>query len=114
MKQRDFSSFVGAKAVRFSESHFDLVVQALDHAARNRLLGAKVIEQHPPMLLQTGGDGLEWLEPRAPDALTPTIEELSSPGRRDIAPEVFKGRHQPIGAEGSQARPRQVPHPPAF
>ena len=50
MKKRDFASFVGAETVRFSERHFDLVVQALNDTAGNGLLGPEVVEQNLPML----------------------------------------------------------------
>src|SRR5271167_4910899 len=114
MKERDFASFVGAETVRFSERHFDLVVEALDHATGNRLLGSEVIEQHLPMFGKAGGNGLERFEAGAADSLAPTVEELTGPSRRDIAPEVFKGRHQPKGSDGRQARMCQLAHAPAL
>jgi hypothetical protein len=72
MKEGDFSSFVGAKAMGFSERHFDLVVQAFDDAARNGFLGAEV-EQHLPMPGQGGGDGLERFEAGTADAPAPAV-----------------------------------------
>src|ERR1017187_238083 len=114
MKKRNFPGFVGAKTIGFSERHFDLVVQALDYASRNRFFGPEIIEQNLPMFGKAGGNGLEWLEAGAPDSLAPTVEELTGPSRRDIAPEVFEGSHQPKGSDGSQARMLQLSHAPAL
>lgn len=93
MKKRNFPGFVGAKTIGFSERHFDLVVQALDHASKNRFFGPEIIEQNLPMFGKAGGNGLERLEAGAPDSLAPTVEELTGSSRRDIAPEVFEGSH---------------------
>ena len=43
MKKRNFPGFVGAKTIGFSERHFDLVVQALDHVSRNRFFGPEIM-----------------------------------------------------------------------
>src|SRR5271157_2911239 len=114
MKKRDLSGLVGAKAIRLSEGHFDLVVQALDHPAGNGFLGSEVIEQNLPMLSEAGRYGLERFETRAPDFLAPALQELAGPRGGDIAPEVFKGGHQPKSSDGGQSRMRQLCHAPAF
>jgi hypothetical protein len=41
--QGDFSSFVGAETIGFSECQFDLVVKALNNGAGNSFFGAKVV-----------------------------------------------------------------------
>src|ERR1019366_10706027 len=114
MKKRDFSSLVGAEAIRLSEGHFNLVVESLDNPAGNGLFGSEAIEQNLPMLGEAGRDGLELFETRASDSLAPAIQELARPGGRDIAPKVVKGGHQPKSADGGQARMLQLSHAPAF
>src|SRR5208282_3347262 len=110
MKKGDFPSFIGAEAIGFSERHFDLIVQALDHAARNGLLSAEVVEQDLPVLGQTLGRLLEGCQAGAPNLSAPAVQELAGPGRRKVPPEVLKGRYQPIGADGRQTRTLQVAH----
>ena len=58
--------------------------------------------------------GLRWLESRTPDALAPTVQKLAGPGGREVTPNMFKGRHPPVSAEGGQARRFQLAHAPAF
>src|SRR6266511_5418051 len=114
MKKRNFSGLVRAKPIRFSESHFDFVVQAFNHSTGNRFLRSEVVEQNFPVLGEAGRYRLEGLEPRASDPLAPPVQKLSGPSRRAITPEVFKGRDQPISTDGSQARMGQLAHALAF
>jgi len=41
MKKRDFSSLVGAEAIRLSEGHFNLVVESLDNPPEMAFLARK-------------------------------------------------------------------------
>src|SRR5258708_7947175 len=114
MKECNFSGFVSAKAVGFSEGHFDLVVQALDDAPGNGLLGTEIVQQNIAVLSQTGGDLLERDQAGASDRLAPGVQKLSGPGRRDITPKVLEGRDQPVSSDRSQTRMFQLPHAPVF
>src|SRR5438128_12152556 len=96
MKECNFSGFVSAKAVGFSEGHFDLVVQALDDAPGNGLWGTEIVQQNIAVLSQTGGDLLERGPAGAPDRVAPAGQKLSGPGPRDITPNALEGRDQPV------------------
>ena len=65
MIKREFYGFEGSIAVSFSHSDFGFVVQALDDAAGECLLGAKVIEQEFPMIAHGFDELLERLNARA-------------------------------------------------
>ena len=50
MIERKFEDAVGAKSIGFSHGDFGFVVQALDDAAREQLLGAEIVEDEFAMV----------------------------------------------------------------
>ena len=74
-----FTGFVRPETVGFSECQFDLVVQALDDAAGKCLFSAEIVQENLPMFRQSGGDFFQRPQPRAPDCLTPSVQEFSGP-----------------------------------
>ena len=78
---REFCYPEGPIAVRFSHSNFGLVVQSLDDAAGELLLGPEVVEQQLPVRAYGSGEQLYWLNPRSHRARAPSVQEFGGPCR---------------------------------
>ena len=79
--QREFGDPERPIAVRFSQCDFGFVVQPLDDAAGELLLGPEVVEQKFPVRAHRAGELLHRIDARAHRSLAPGIEELGGPGR---------------------------------
>ena len=80
VKESDFTSEVGSKAIASFESQFQLVVESLDNAVGELFFGFEIIEQQMAMGLESTGHPLEGFEAAAGDAGAQGVEKLSGPG----------------------------------
>src|SRR3974390_2787605 len=69
MIQRNFHDTEGAEAVGFSHGQFGLVIEALDHPAREPSFGPEIIEEQLTMAAQRPCDLLHGLDARSHDLL---------------------------------------------
>ena len=59
MKHHDFEHVVAADSVGASHAELRLVVEPLDDAGRECLLGPEVVEDQTPVVAERSGDGFE-------------------------------------------------------
>jgi len=76
--QGRFGNSEGAEAVGFSDSNFDLVVEAFDDAAGKLFLRPKVVRDEGAVGTEHLDDLLQQFDPRAHRLITPLIEELAA------------------------------------
>lgn len=90
MIERDFCDAERPEAVRFSHGDFGFVVQSLDDAARERLAGAKIVEQQFAVRANRANEFLHRFNARTHDFTCPLVEEFGGPGGRGILPEALE------------------------
>ena len=110
VKESDFTSEVGSKAIASFESQFQLVVESLDNAVGELFFGFEIIEQQMAMGLESAGHPLEGFEAAAGDASAPGVEKLSGPGARRIGPKMLKALYQQESAQSAQSAAHQLAH----
>jgi len=74
------------QAVGAALDHPDLVVEPLDEAERDFVLGSAVSRDAVPMTVDHHGELLVWLEPLPLEARAPVLEEAPCPAFAFIAP----------------------------
>jgi len=79
--QREFGDPERPLAVRFSQCDYGFVVQALDNAAGELLLGPQVVDQQLPARAHRSGKPLSRIDARSHRPLAQGIKELGGPGR---------------------------------
>src|SRR5208282_96655 len=114
MVESHFASEVRAKTIGPFQRQFELVVQALDHAAGKELSGLKIIEQKLTVPLEAGRHFLERFQPAASYLPAPGVEELARPSWRVVCPEVLEAFHQKERPDAMQAGSYQVAHADTF
>src|SRR4030095_11855433 len=108
MIQSDFGGSVGTKSIGSSGGEFELVVEALDDAGRDRLLGPKPIKDELAVRPQGTGDFLQRLETGAHYLLGRALEGETGPIRRQVVPEQLELFLEQIGADAAQVVAQQL------
>ena len=109
MIESHFSDFEGSEAVRFSDSDFDLVVQALDDAAGKLFPGAEIVEDEGSVGAEHLDDLLQGFDAGAHRLIAPLVEKLAGPGGRDVLPELVEVLFKNVGSDALQVVAQQVP-----
>jgi len=86
-----------AQAVCATLEDADLVVESLDEAERDLVLGFAVGGDAVPMAVDHVGEALVWLEALPLEAGTPVVEEAAGPALAAIVPELAEGLLEQVG-----------------
>ena len=100
--QGEVSHSEGSKTVGFSHGDFGLVVETLDHATGDDLLGLELVENEGPVRAQHLGDLLHRLDARAHGLPAPVIQELSGPHWGGVVPELVEVFFEQVRADGRE------------
>ena len=100
--QGEFSHSEGSKTVGSSHGHFGLIVETLDHATGDHLLGLEIVENEGPVRAQHLGDLLHRLDAGAHSLPAPVVHELPGPGRRGVVPELLEVFFEQVRADGRE------------
>jgi hypothetical protein len=104
----NFQDVEASESIRFSGSHFGLVVETLNSTEGNLPSATKPIEQGLPMSAQHLGHLLHRLEPRPRGSLTPVIQEFAGPSRAFVSPEPLRIFFEEISPNGFEIGGQQV------
>jgi len=86
MIKRQFCDPERSKTVGFSHGHFDLVVQTLDNAAGELLLGVEIVQDQLAVVAQCLGHRLQRLQAGVHHQSSPFVEEFPRPSWRVVLP----------------------------
>ena len=102
LRQKVSNNFHGqvlfvAESIRLALDDANRVVQSLDAAERDFVLGLAVRNDAVPMTLDHGGELLKGLQPLPLEAVLPVVEELPGPGLALVIPQLPKRFLEQIG-----------------
>ena len=108
MIEHNFCSSERPKAIGFSGSQFEFIVETFYRAGRNGLFGAKPIEKKLSVRAKHAGHFLHRFDARSHDFAAPGVKKLTRRGWVDILPEELKVFLEKVASHSFKIESQQV------